>query len=102
MHPNIICDGCEGPVVGIRYKCSQRDDYDLCSKCEQKGIHGDHVLLKIREPRHAPAHFECKYGAETSKIPFANFMPANFHGDKTINLEELAKNIPVVDIAQNL
>lgn len=35
VHERYTCDGCDtGPIVGIRYKCSVRPDYDLCEKCE--------------------------------------------------------------------
>ncbi|KAI2540512.1 sequestosome 1, partial [Homo sapiens] len=45
VHPNVICDGCNGPVVGTRYKCSVCPDYDLCSVCEGKGLHRGHTKL---------------------------------------------------------
>ncbi|XP_054984628.1 sequestosome-1 isoform X1 [Sorex araneus] len=45
VHPNVICDGCNGPVVGTRYKCSVCPDYDLCAACEGKGLHREHAKL---------------------------------------------------------
>uniref|UniRef100_A0A452VIS9 ZZ-type domain-containing protein n=1 Tax=Ursus maritimus TaxID=29073 RepID=A0A452VIS9_URSMA len=45
VHPNVICDGCNGPVVGTRYKCSVCPDYDLCAACEGKGLHREHSKL---------------------------------------------------------
>lgn len=36
VHRHVACDGCDmEPIVGIRYKCTFRDDYDLCEKCEK-------------------------------------------------------------------
>uniref|UniRef100_A0A4W2F7W1 Sequestosome 1 n=1 Tax=Bos indicus x Bos taurus TaxID=30522 RepID=A0A4W2F7W1_BOBOX len=50
VHPNVICDGCNGPVVGTRYKCSVCPDYDLCSACEGKGLHREHGKLAFPSP----------------------------------------------------
>ncbi|KAM9376614.1 LOW QUALITY PROTEIN: sequestosome-1 [Pholidichthys leucotaenia] len=50
MHPNVTCDGCEGPVIGTRFKCSVCPDYDLCSACQAKGTHTEHVLLPMWHP----------------------------------------------------
>lgn len=50
VHPNVICDGCNGPVVGTRYKCSVCPDYDLCSVCEGKGLHQGHTKLAFPSP----------------------------------------------------
>ncbi|XP_051023379.1 sequestosome-1 isoform X2 [Acomys russatus] len=50
VHPNVICDGCNGPVVGTRYKCSVCPDYDLCSICEGKGLHREHSKLIFPNP----------------------------------------------------
>ena len=34
IHSRVECDGCGVfPIVGGRFKCSVRDDYDLCSSC---------------------------------------------------------------------
>ncbi|XP_011370282.1 sequestosome-1 isoform X2 [Pteropus vampyrus] len=50
VHPNVICDGCNGPVVGTRYKCSVCPDYDLCAGCEGKGMHREHSKLVFPSP----------------------------------------------------
>jgi len=46
-HPNVSCDGCEGPVRGYRYKCLVCPDYDLCAKCERKGLHSGHNMMRM-------------------------------------------------------
>jgi len=54
IHPGFICDGCNmNPIKGIRYKCSQCRNFDLCENCESKTDH-KHPFLKIREPKNAP------------------------------------------------
>ncbi len=55
LHPRIICDSCDSPVIGVRYKCMNNEckDYDLCERCESDPIprHSvDHRFLKIRVP----------------------------------------------------
>ncbi|XP_014905995.1 sequestosome-1 [Poecilia latipinna] len=50
VHPNVTCDGCEGTVVGTRFKCSVCPDYDLCSACQAQGKHTEHALLPIWHP----------------------------------------------------
>lgn len=51
-HPNVICDGCDGPVVGARFKCTVCPDYDLCSTCEGKGLHKEHNMIMFPSPFH--------------------------------------------------
>ncbi|XP_075712311.1 sequestosome-1 [Rhinoderma darwinii] len=50
VHPNVTCDGCDGPVVGNRYKCLICPDYDLCSACETKGVHKEHNMIMFPTP----------------------------------------------------
>uniref|UniRef100_W5N0C3 Sequestosome-1 n=1 Tax=Lepisosteus oculatus TaxID=7918 RepID=W5N0C3_LEPOC len=50
VHPNVTCDGCEGPVAGTRFKCTVCPDYDLCSSCQAKGQHKEHPMLPIWAP----------------------------------------------------
>lgn len=34
-HKRVICDGCQmNPIMGVRYKCAECEDYDLCERCE--------------------------------------------------------------------
>ena len=66
VHGTLRCEGCEGPIAGIRYKCMERfvslspgtpiitpDSvtcplYDLCEKCYAHGAHTEgHRFLKI-------------------------------------------------------
>lgn len=55
-HPGVVCDGCEGSIYGPRYKCVICPDYDLCSACEQKGLHPEHDKFKITHPQTAGGH----------------------------------------------
>uniref|UniRef100_A0A8C5KXN6 Sequestosome 1 n=1 Tax=Jaculus jaculus TaxID=51337 RepID=A0A8C5KXN6_JACJA len=50
VHPNVICDGCNGSVVGTRCKCSVCPDYELCSVCEGKDLHKEHSKLVLPNP----------------------------------------------------
>lgn len=45
------CSGCHTPrFTGPRYKCTVRNDYELCEACERKDSHA-HVMVKVY-PRH--------------------------------------------------
>jgi len=50
LHAGVTCDGCEGEVRGIRYRCLVCDDYDLCGSCKATGMHGDHEMLTMEHP----------------------------------------------------
>ncbi|POI25479.1 hypothetical protein CIB84_010771 [Bambusicola thoracicus] len=63
VHPNVICDGCQGPVVGARFKCTVCPDYDLCSTCEGKGIHKEHNMVMFQSPLLNPFEVSKTYGA---------------------------------------
>merc|ERR1712018_439917 len=50
VHPGIVCDGCDGPVLGPRYKCLVCADYDLCKNCEGRGLHSQHKMVRLPQP----------------------------------------------------
>ena len=50
LHPGIVCDGCDGPVLGPRYKCLACADYDLCKNCEGRGLHSQHKMVRLPQP----------------------------------------------------
>jgi len=49
VHQNCYCDGCQGSIVGVRYRCSVCFDFDFCENCEATKEHA-HLFLKIRHP----------------------------------------------------
>ncbi|KAI8876077.1 EF-hand [Backusella circina FSU 941] len=52
IHRGITCNKCSvSPIRGIRYKCANCVDFDLCESCEGTNTHiNTHVFLKIRIP----------------------------------------------------
>jgi len=47
-----ICDNCDERIKGIRHKCNDCRDYDLCSGCivHAPKIHSDHTFTQIEKP----------------------------------------------------
>lgn len=61
------CDYCQNGIVGIRYKCGNCADWDLCETCEalpreeiarKTGHSGTHLFIKIRNPLQGCPHSE--------------------------------------------
>ncbi|KAI9725485.1 MAG: hypothetical protein M1828_003156 [Chrysothrix sp. TS-e1954] len=52
VHRGITCDGCQRwPITGIRYRCSNCPDFDLCENCEALDNHlKTHIFYKIKVP----------------------------------------------------
>jgi hypothetical protein len=57
VHNGVRCDECGVcPIIGTRFKCSGRHDYDLCSHCEGRGYQ-PFPMVKIYSPDQAPSGF---------------------------------------------
>lgn len=52
IHRGITCDSCHRmPITGIRYRCANCPDFDLCEDCEAQDPHiKTHVFYKIKVP----------------------------------------------------
>ena len=52
VHRGITCDACNvRPIRGIRYRCANCEDFDLCEGCEATNEHAPtHVFYKMRVP----------------------------------------------------
>ena len=52
VHRGVICNSCSAmPIKGIRYRCSNCVDFDLCEECEAMQIHPKtHLFYKVRIP----------------------------------------------------
>ena len=47
IHHNIFCDACGmQPILGLRYKCLDCPDFDLCEGCYNKEAHKDHKMMR--------------------------------------------------------
>ncbi|XP_061173662.1 uncharacterized protein LOC133182833 [Saccostrea echinata] len=58
VHPQIQCDACSDcPIKGIRWKCSDCDDFDLCDPCYTIYKHAkSHSFLRIDAAISRPHH----------------------------------------------
>ena len=66
-----ICDACDKTISGIRYKCLQCPDYDLCESCEANNDNGElhdvsHIFAKIHRPSQSLP------GARAGVCPYRN------------------------------
>ena len=52
VHRGCACNSCNMvPIRGIRYRCANCADYDLCEGCESQGFHNKtHIFYKIKVP----------------------------------------------------
>ena len=52
VHRGCMCNACGlVPIRGIRYRCANCADFDLCETCESQGLHNKtHVFYKVKIP----------------------------------------------------
>ncbi|CAM9484003.1 unnamed protein product [Ascophyllum nodosum] len=68
VHTRVRCDACfVVPIVGTRYKCAVRSNFDLCEACEAcepvAGADSPFPFLKIRTPPKVPSTIVCRLRA---------------------------------------
>ncbi|MCJ1380402.1 hypothetical protein MMC17_003505 [Xylographa soralifera] len=93
VHRGVSCNSCNTqPIRGIRYRCSNCADFDLCETCEAAQIHPKtHVFYKVRVP--APFTGNPRnvqpvwYPGRPVGLPPALPREASKHFQKTTNLE---------------
>jgi len=78
VHYHVICDGCgKHDICGVRYKCAQCDDYDLCQDCIRKAgsLHDPtHMFYPMCVPAFGRrSHFGPRFG------PHGRMGPHPFH-----------------------
>ncbi|XP_015600108.1 E3 ubiquitin-protein ligase MIB2 [Cephus cinctus] len=68
-HSSIICDGCKKHgIVGIRWKCAQCFDYDLCTQCYMSDIHDlSHTFQRFQTTNSTGVQLSTRDGC--TKIP---------------------------------
>jgi hypothetical protein len=54
IHRRVKCDGCGlKPIVGHRFKCTVREDFDLCEHCERSSVQ-PFPMIKVYNPKQSP------------------------------------------------
>ncbi|KAF8516230.1 cysteine proteinase [Gautieria morchelliformis] len=87
VHNGITCNGCKiNPIRGIRWKCMECDDYDLCSACRSSGAHPpSHKMLKFESPEDAEALEEAESGGDDDKVLVGLRVYTKSHAPVTIS-----------------
>lgn len=93
VHRGISCNSCNTqPIRGIRYRCSNCANFDLCEQCEAAQIHPKtHVFYKVRIPAPftgSPRHVQpVWYPGRPSGLPPALPREVSKRFQKATNLE---------------
>lgn len=81
VHRGCQCNSCGTvPIRGIRYRCSNCADFDLCEACEAQGMHNKtHIFYKVRVP--------------TSSFATRQTQPVWYPGDPDTCMKSLPKEL---------
>ena len=75
VHRNILCDSCKNVVIGIRHKCLDCPDYDLCDQCyaipDVRSEHDiAHQFFAIDRPGEVIVH--TVFSGDGERVPSSN------------------------------
>jgi len=79
LHPHVICDMCNGSVIGMRYKCKTCPNFDLCQECHAQNAHdASHNFEAIAFPQLSGrcTRFDRPETSEPTNIPIQHEKPA--------------------------
>ena len=90
VHEGTSCSECEvTPIIGIRYTCSKRENYDLCENCESKMTKDlPFPMWKIREPKHMAMSIMCQYAENIVLEQEVSDIVANLFSVEADKIEE--------------
>lgn len=73
IHDNVSCDNCRDTIIGVRHKCLDCPDFDLCEMCVSRGAkdvhHGAHQFIELATPGRVVVHRVYEERAETPRAP---------------------------------
>ncbi|KAF9015670.1 hypothetical protein BDQ17DRAFT_1418717 [Cyathus striatus] len=73
IHNGVVCDSCNATIQGVRHKCLECADYDLCSACISSGSAESHnpfhEFFEIAEPSRTIVHTVFEGDQTSANIP---------------------------------
>ncbi|KAL3695027.1 hypothetical protein R1sor_008678 [Riccia sorocarpa] len=74
VHHGVECDACgKSPIVGVRYKSTVKENYDLCSSCHAKAGARAGEYIIVNKPPFRGRHFH--HGRMMGPSPLGTFGP---------------------------
>ena len=87
IHTNIVCNQCEDIIIGVRHKCLDCRNYDLCGDCVAQGAkrnhNSAHQFFEITKPGEVIVHHV--------RMPEPD-VPAPVAAERTRNVEPIVHN----------
>ena len=95
-HRGVACDDCGAmPIIGARFKCCVRNDFDLCAACEKKTAQ-PYPMVKIYDPAHHPSKLVFAFDGDisTASAPVAQAPAAPFVPSPVVSVPTPVVHVP--------